>query len=160
MTINKRSKKSRYRGSHTHGGGHKKKRRGAGNRGGRGMAGTGAKGDAKKPSIWKNVNYFGKHGFKHLNAKKYESINIGFFQENIEKFLKEELIVKEKDYYIIDAKKLGFDKILGSGKITKKFKVSADFFSKKAEEKIKAAGGDTVKLKEETSEKIPAEEDN
>ena len=62
MTINKRKKNSRQRGSWTHGWGSKKKHRGAGHRGGKGNAGTGKKGDAKKPKIWKNKKYFGKYG--------------------------------------------------------------------------------------------------
>jgi len=40
MTVNKRKKMSRLRGSHTHGWGAKKKHRGKGNKGGAGMAGT------------------------------------------------------------------------------------------------------------------------
>ena len=64
MTVNKRTKSSRDRGSKTHGCGSMKKRRGAGNRGGRGMAGTGKRADQNKPSIWKNKKYFGKYGFK------------------------------------------------------------------------------------------------
>ena len=35
-------------------------------------------------------------------------------------------------------------KILGDGEVTKKLKVSAHRFSKSAEEKIKAAGGEVV----------------
>ncbi|MBS3145783.1 uL15 family ribosomal protein, partial [Candidatus Woesearchaeota archaeon] len=66
MTVNKRSKKSRQRGTHTHGWGAKKKHRGAGNRGGRGNAGTGKRADTKKPTIIKlyGNEYFGKKGFK------------------------------------------------------------------------------------------------
>ena len=45
MSVNKTKKVGKYRGSKTHGGGHMKKRRGAGNRGGRGMAGTGKRAD-------------------------------------------------------------------------------------------------------------------
>jgi len=65
MSINKRTKRSRQRGSHTHGWGAKKKHRGAGNRGGRGMAGTGKRADQKKPTIMNlyGNEYFGKRGF-------------------------------------------------------------------------------------------------
>ena len=65
MTTNKRKKVVKYRGSHTHGGGAKKKRRGAGHRGGRGMAGSGKRADQKKPTILKlyGNSYFGKKGF-------------------------------------------------------------------------------------------------
>src|SRR3989338_2045713 len=51
MPANKQKKVVRYRGSHTHGGGAKKKRRGAGNRGGRGMAGSGKRAGQIKPTI-------------------------------------------------------------------------------------------------------------
>ena len=52
MPANKRKKLSRMRGTHTHKGGDKKKRRGAGHRGGRGNSGSGKRGDAKKPRYW------------------------------------------------------------------------------------------------------------
>ena len=48
---NKVKKVRKFRGSHTHGYGSKKKHRGAGSRGGRGMAGSGKRADQKKPSI-------------------------------------------------------------------------------------------------------------
>jgi len=69
----KRKKVTKQRGSKTHGWGAMKKHRGAGNRGGRGMAGTGKRGDAKKPSIQKNKKYFGKYGFKSLKKRKIEN---------------------------------------------------------------------------------------
>ena len=51
--IIRRKKVNKYRGSQTHGSGAKKKRRGAGNRGGRGMAGPGKIGDQKKTTNFK-----------------------------------------------------------------------------------------------------------
>ena len=47
MTTHKIKKVRKYRGSKTHGGGHMKKRRGSGNRGGFGKAGTGKRADQK-----------------------------------------------------------------------------------------------------------------
>ena len=148
MTVNKRKKNSRQRGSHTHGWGAMKKHRGAGNRGGRGMAGTGKKADSKKPSIWNDVDYFGKKGFKmHGVVKKIKPINLNYFEEKAEKLLAEKLIAKEGENYIIDASKLDFNKILGSGRITKKFKITAEYFSKLAAEKLKKTGGEAIELK-------------
>ena len=63
MVVNKRKKNSRQRGSTTHGFGSKKKHRGHGSRGGSGLAGTGKRADAKKPSFWHDTEYFGGHGF-------------------------------------------------------------------------------------------------
>lgn len=163
MTATKRKKTSRLRGSHTHGWGAKKKHRGAGSRGGKGMAGTGKRGDAKKPSIWKNKKYFGKHGFKKLSSsEEIKPINISYFEENLDKLLSEKLIEHQGDLYIIDVKKLGFNKVLGCGKLTNKYKISSPYFSKKVVEKIKAAGGEAIetkkKVKPETKENSEKQE--
>ena len=62
MPVNKRKKATRFRAKTTHGYGSMKKNRGAGNRGGRGMAGSGKRADQKKPTILKlyGNEYFGK----------------------------------------------------------------------------------------------------
>lgn len=153
MVINKRKKNSRQRGSHTHGWGSKKKHRGAGNRGGRGMAGTGKRSDAKKPSIWKDTKYFGRFGFiMHGQKPKINPINLSYFEKNAEKLLADKKITKEGDIYVIDSEKLGYNKVLGCAKLTKKFKISSPYFSKGAIEKIEKAGGKSIKTKNEKTE--------
>ena len=67
-----------------------------------------------------------------------------FSEENLEKFLSNGLISKEGDKYIIDLKKLGCNKLLGNGIVTKKFKVTAKYASGNAVEKVKNAGGEVV----------------
>jgi len=143
MTLNKRKKNSRMHGTHTHGYGGKKKHRGAGSRGGRGMAGTGKKGDVQKPSIWGNTNYFGKQGF-HSHRKTKFAINISYFNNQAEKLLLAKKIEKEGDFFIIDCKKLKINKILGSGKLKIKLKIKADSITPKAMEKIQNAGGEII----------------
>jgi len=142
MTINKRKKASRFRGSMTHGWGSKKKHRGAGNRGGKGMAGTGKRSDNRKPSIW-NQKYFGKFGFVKKNARVINAVNITFLEDNLLK-LPKDLVNKENDFYSIDLEKLGFNKLLSGGKVTNKYKIKVTFASKKAIEKIKASGGEII----------------
>ena len=142
MVVQKRKKIRKQRGSKTHGWGAMKKHRGAGNRGGRGMAGTGRKADAKKPSIWKNKKYFGRYGFKRKNTKDMKIINIMFLEENLAKLLEKKKIKEESGVYVIDLDLIGFNKLLSKGKITKKFKISCSYASKKAIEKIKSAGGE------------------
>ncbi len=142
MVINKRKKFSRQRASPTHGWGSKKKHRGAGNRGGRGMAGTGKRGDQIKTLIWKDKKYFGKHGFKKKGIEKeIKTINIDYIEENLNKFL------KEGD--TIDLKNLGYTKLLGKGKIKSKLKIKVDNASKKAVEKVKKLGGEVILPKKE-----------
>lgn len=142
--INKRKKFSRMRASHTHGGGAKKKRRGSGHRGGFGMAGSGKRADQKKPTILKlyGNEYFGKFGFKRPQKViiKTKAINISKIDENLDYYISKNLITKEKDHYVVDLKKLGYDKIIGAGVINNKYKVSGRI-SKKAREKIEKLGG-------------------
>jgi large subunit ribosomal protein L15 len=155
MVINKRKKNSRQRGSHTHGCGSMKKRRGKGNKGGAGMAGTGKRGDAKKPMIWKDPKYFGKYGFKKKNIREnIIPINLSYFEEKLDKLVAKKLVEKQGDTYIIDVKKLGFNKVLSQGKLKNKYKITSPRFSKEAAEKIKAAGGEAIQSKEEAT---PAE---
>ena len=137
----KRKKSNRMRAQTTHGWGAKKKHRGSGNRGGVGMAGTGKRADQKKISILKNHGnaYFGKKGFSSLK-KKLKIINL-FYLENHAEILS---INKEKDIFTIDLTKLGIDKILGSGNITKRMNLICNFASKNAISKIEAKGGKVI----------------
>ena len=102
------------RGSKSHGYGSKKKHRGAGNRGGRGMAGSGKRADQKKTMILKKygTSYFGKHGFYNPTKKNIRAINI----EELNK------IKKEK----INLRALGYNKLLGKGNIDRKLIVNVD----------------------------------
>ena len=149
MTVNKRSKNERQRGHKTHGWGSKKKHRGKGHQGGAGMAGTGKRADSKKPSIWKDIYYFGKYGFVSKTPKvKIKSVNIGFIEQHLGKFLSANLVKKEKDFYSVELKNLGFNKLLGDGRVSVKFKITTPYASKTAVEKVKEAGGEVVGLSE------------
>src|SRR3989338_10270663 len=115
MTVNKRRKNERQRGHHTHGWGAKKKHRGQGNRGGRGMGGSGKRADSKKPSLWKE-RYFGKFGFVSKTPKvKVNSVNISYIEEHITQFVLQGLAKKENSVYSVELVKLGFNKLLGDG---------------------------------------------
>ena len=137
MPASKRKKNTRMRAKTTHGWGSMKKHRGAGNRGGRGNAGTGKRADQKKPTILKlyGSSYFGKKGFRNQRrvGKKNFILNLSHINDNLDK--------KVGEFYIFDASK--YDKVLGTGKITKKVKIKCKSFPKTAIEKIKEAGGET-----------------
>ena len=142
--INKRKKLSRYRGSHTHGGGAKKKRRGSGHRGGVGMAGTGKMADHKKPMVLKlyGKHYLGKYGFKRPLKKiiKLKTLNLEDLDRNLNKYLERNLIQKEKDMYIVNLISIGYDKLLGSGTTVNKYKIIGKV-SEKVKTKIEDNGG-------------------
>lgn len=149
MTANKRKKNSRQRGSHTHGWGAKKKHRGKGNKGGSGNASSGKRSDARKPAFWKEHDYFGKYGFKRKGLKeRINSVNISYIEENLQRFLEEKKATEENGKYSIKLEELGFNKLLGNGKAIRKYRIEAKHASKKAEERIKEAGGELIITKE------------
>ena len=134
MVVNKRKKNSRQKGSYTYGWGSKKKHRKAGNRGGRGMSGTGKRSDHKKTMILKKYGheYFGKFGFRRPQHTKIKIKTINLC--DLEK-------LKETN---IDLTNLGYDKLLGKGEITKKITVTINSCSKNAKEKIEKIGGQII----------------
>ncbi len=124
MTTRFKKKVRKWRGRTSHGWGAKKKHRGGGSQGGRGMGGG-----HKHKYSWvtsKCPDYFGYKGF-YSKKKKPSTINIG----DIERMKESEL----------DLKKLGYDKLLGKGKITRAVVVTVGTCSKQAREKIEKAGG-------------------
>ena len=158
---NKRKKNVKYRGSKTHGCGSMKKRRGAGHRGGRGAAGSGKRGDCKKPSIWKNKKYFGVHGFSsHVSRALATPVNLALIEGRSETLVKEGIIKMEGDLYVLDLKDIGFQKLLSKGTITKKYKITCEYATDKSIEKVKKNGGEVIVPKEPlapTTEQKPVE---
>src|SRR3989344_5089819 len=131
MTVNKRKKNTRQRGHKTHGWGAKKKHRGKGHQGGAGMAGSGKRADSKKPSIWKDKNYFGKHGFVSKTPKiKINAVNISYIEQHLEKFVSSGLAKKEHDSYSLKLGKSGFNKLHGDGRISVKLRITTPYASK------------------------------
>lgn len=151
--VKKRRKSSRFRGSQTAHRGAKERTRGSGNRGGKGMAGTGKRGDQKKTLVIKLTggnNYFGKSRTLRRGTvpKKLETINVGDIEQRLPSLL-ERKTAKEsgKGTYEIDLE--GY-KVLGDGEFTIKAKITASAASASAAEKIKKAGGEIIIKNRET----------
>ena len=142
MVVHKRKKRVKYRGSTTHGGGHRKKRRGAGSRGGRGNAGTGKRAGQKKAGMKDRV--LGRVGFnpRRTPVVQGKAVNLLFFTpKRLDHFVQQGKVAKERDIYIVDLHKLKISKILSLGEIAVKVKVVRGVVSARAEGKIKKAGG-------------------
>ncbi|HUK39200.1 MAG TPA: uL15m family ribosomal protein [Methanomicrobiales archaeon] len=138
MPTNKRSK---YRGSRTCGGGTHKNRRGGGSRGGRGFAG-GCKHHFVRYYLMGRT--FGKDGFSHDQREDPATIDVGALEVMADGLLARGLAKLEGDTLEVDAAALGIGKILGSGRVTRKMKVSAAAFSEAAKKKIEATGGQAL----------------
>jgi large subunit ribosomal protein L15 len=155
----KRKKNRRKRGSTFHGWGRgAAHHKGAGNRGGRGRAGTGKKADQNKPSYW--TEPVGKHGFNSQNRFHITSINICDLVRDIDKFVAKEFAANKGNGFEIDLGKAGYDKLLGTGDseaLKVALFITVDYASKGAVEKIKKAGGSVnvlkVKVKKEKKNK-------
>ncbi len=132
MKIKKRKKATRFRGTHTHGRGGKKKARGSGHQGGVGMAGTGKRADQRKTLVLNlyGNNYFGKS--KTLRKKKRVKLKTMNIRDLEQKF---------KNMKEINLK--GY-KILSEGELKEKIKITASVASKSAMEKINKAGGEII----------------
>lgn len=150
--ISKRKKNTRLRGSKTHGWGAMKKHRGTGNRGGKGMAGSGKRGDSKKESVLKLKNYFGKHGFTTKRRTFITSANIKSLEDKILSLVAEGRAQKKGDMFIINLSVLGADKLIAKGKPTRKYQVTCMSATAGAIEAIKNAGGEVIVQEAESSE--------
>ena len=129
--IRTKRKINKQRGSRSNGGGCTKKRRGAGNKGGKGKAGMG-----KQHWTWTPQKMI----------KKISTVNLIYLEEQADKLIASGKASKDGDAIVIDVTELGYDKVLGKGKITKTFKISAPQFSASAIEKIEELGGEAIEL--------------
>jgi large subunit ribosomal protein L15 len=144
MVERRKKKNTKLRGSKTHGYGSMKKHRGAGHRGGRGNAGSGKRADAKKPSLWK-THKSGKDpskvGFYSWMRNEEVTMNVGHLSSIADTLVAQRKAVVTQGAVVINLRELGITKLLGSGKVTKKLKVSVPTAVPAAKEKIEAAGG-------------------
>lgn len=131
--AHRRKKIVSMRGTRTCGHGGMRKRRGRGYRGGHGNAGS--KKHRKSWFIRYDPTHLGKRGFipkSQKCTKVVNSINL------------DDLQALAGDKTEIDLAEMGYDKVLGTGKVTKKLTVKAAAFSRHAKEKIEEAGGKAV----------------
>ncbi|MDP1695345.1 MAG: uL15m family ribosomal protein [archaeon] len=149
MKIKRRRKSTRFRGSHTHARGFKKKARGSGHRGGKGMAGTGKRGDAKKSLIINlfGNDYFGKDRTLRAGTKpiKLEAINFEQIALNPSTYSKDGINFDLKGY-----------KILSDGN-PGKWTITASAASQSAVEKIKKSGGEIILPQYKIKKEVKAE---
>lgn len=145
MPKRKKRKVEKMRGSTTHGYGSRKKHKGAGSHGGRGMAGSGKRSDHRKTWILRYIgpSYYGKHGFaslKKAEKRKERVINIDELLDKMSKFLKTGAAKKQNDTFLVNLKAAGYNKLLSRGHVKEKLIIQGHA-SKEAAAKIQAAGG-------------------
>ena len=92
-------------------------------------------------------DYFGKKGFKSLKefAPKINVINVGELEELADRLAVEKKLERKEKKVFLDLDKLGYDKLLGMGKITKPILVKVGSISESAAKKVEEAGGQILK---------------
>jgi len=145
MITKRKEKKSRkMRGSRVCGWGRTGQHRKHGGKGGR-------RGSGLHKHKWSYIvkympDYFGKEGFTRPKCllKVVRAINVGTLCEMADELAKAGLAKIENGVYVIDVRALGFNKVLGRGKVTKPLQVIAPMVAERAKEKIEDAGGKVV----------------
>lgn len=134
MPARFRKKVRRMRGSKTHGWGSKKKHRGGGSQGGKGRSGM-----MKHKKSWMIANepqHFGRSGFKMPTEAKTTMAAITLRDLDA--------IARAEGKKEIDVAGLGFQKVLGTGRLTRPLTVKAKVIVERAKKKIAEAGGTAV----------------
>ncbi|MBS7645145.1 MAG: uL15 family ribosomal protein [Candidatus Bathyarchaeia archaeon] len=130
----------KLRGSRTHGWGVSGQHRGIGMRGGHGKAGW------CKHKWTFTVKYgrdrIGKKGFRNPTSEDLRVLNLSQLEDLIHRLeASDERLSMRGDKYFIDLKALGYDKLLGKGRIETPVIVSVPGCSAKAREKLEEIGG-------------------
>ncbi len=132
MPARFRKKVRKMRGSHTHGWGAKKKHRGSGS-----QAGVGRSNwlfSKRSFTYAYDKERLGKKGFTTKTSVETRAINL----KDLDK------IASKNNAKEIDVQKLGYNKVLGGGRLTRPLTIKAPKFTEQAKEKISEAGGTAV----------------
>jgi large subunit ribosomal protein L15 len=128
----------RLRGSRTHGWGQIGQHRSAGHKGGHGKAGL-HKHHWTRTVLFEE-KHFGTPGFHNPTRKVTKKwINVGDLDTLFAKYGK-----VENGKNVLDLISLGYDKLLGAGKVSNKYSVVIKVFAKNAKEKVESAGGEVL----------------
>jgi len=147
MVVKRRKKVTKQRGSRTYGWG--LVHRGSGQKGGAGNAGSGKKAASKAPraGLWAK-QLMGKHGFIHHGAEARDiAINLRDLEDQLPAFLEAKTAAEAGGVVTIDLAKAGYTKVLSSGRVTRKWKITVRRASPDAIEKVNAAGGELTVAK-------------
>jgi large subunit ribosomal protein L15 len=143
MVVRRERKVRRQRGSRLYGWGQVGQHRKSGSRGGFGNAGL-----HKHKWSWTvkyGLDHFGKEGFVRPAAVTHEvkAINVGALSSLMQgRTLQQD----EKGRAILDLSSLGYEKVLGGGKIGFSMVVKASRITELAKKKISNAGGEAVQV--------------
>ncbi|MEM0030229.1 MAG: uL15 family ribosomal protein [Candidatus Nitrosocaldus sp.] len=129
----------RLRGSRTHGWGQIGQHRDTGKKGYRKV---GLHKHKWTQAVLMEGKYFGKHGFHNPTHKIVKHwVNVGNLDDL---FLKYGKVVEENGKKVIDLNSLGYDKLLGSGRVRGVYSVIVKACTNSAKSKVTSVGGEII----------------
>ncbi len=145
MVVRRRKKSRKLRGrTRTMGWGRIGQHRKSGARGGFGLVGF-----HKHKWTWTVKHapfWFGKHGFTQPPpiVAEIRGVNVGELDEIARDMVRKGIAVMDGEKIVVDVVALGFNKVLGGGKVTQPLKVITPAITEKARLKIEEAGGEVI----------------
>jgi large subunit ribosomal protein L15 len=142
--FSKKKKSSKRRGDREQGRG-KKKGRGAGLRGGRGNAGRHKHKRVHYAKLGQEFGYT-NFGFKRPDEAQevVVSVNVSELDDRLTMLVEMGEAQKTGDVYTVDLAAMGVDKLLGSGQIRNKVRITVATATPSAKSKVEEAGGSIV----------------
>ena len=91
--------------------------------------------------------YFGKRGFTSPRSlgRKINVINVGELDDLADRLTMEEKLEEKEGKAFLDLEKMGYDKLLARGSLTKPVLVKIASYSEEAAKKVQEAGGQILK---------------
>ena len=92
-----------------------------------------------------DMHYAGKRGFTPTSAKKHsgQTLNLWQLTAIVDKLVAENKVQLAGEKVLIDLKQLGYEKLLGSGSVSRAIQVNVKC-SETAAKKLKDAGGEVI----------------
>lgn len=94
-------------------------------------------------------DYFSKKGFYSPRRKKTNAVNVGELEELAMKLSAQKSLEEKEGLAFLDLDKLGYNKLLGMGNLTKPFSIKVASYSESAVKKIEEVGGKIITEKAE-----------
>jgi large subunit ribosomal protein L15 len=89
---------------------------------------------------------FGKNGFCTQTSVEVIAIDVGALDQIIPSLIAQGIAKQDGDAVAINVADMGIEKVLGSGKVTRKINISASSFSEIAKAKIEKMGGKALEV--------------
>ncbi len=86
-------------------------------------------------------NYFSKKGFYSPGQRRVNVVNVGDLEDFAAKLTRENRLEEKDKLPFLDLKSMGYDKLLGLGRLTTPFSIKVASYSESASKKIEEIGG-------------------